>query len=120
VFSSAVLTIMVADMDRAVRFYTETLGAEMRFRAGNEWAEVVLAGLAVGLHPAGSHSSTGPTGGLSVGLQVADMQAAIAALQARGVDFPNGAVPSGNLVLAHFSDPDGTPMYLFAYGGQQG
>lgn len=31
-------TIYVTDMDRAVTFYTETLGLRLTFRAGDHWA----------------------------------------------------------------------------------
>lgn len=41
----SLMTIMVADMDRAVGFYTETLGLALRFRAGNDWAEVNSPGV---------------------------------------------------------------------------
>jgi lactoylglutathione lyase len=112
VFSGANVTIMVSDMERSVRFYTETLELNLSFRVGNEWAEVQAPGVAIGLHPSGGHAATGGSGGMSLGLQVADIQAAMAVLQARGIEFPNGWRPSGDLRLADFSDPDGTPLYL--------
>ena len=37
---SGVATIFVSDMDRAVRFYTETLGLKMEYRAGDHWAQI--------------------------------------------------------------------------------
>ena len=112
-FSGGNLTIMVSDMERSIRFYTETLGLPLKFRAGNEWAEVDGPGVAIGLHPAGGHAPTGPGGGMSLGLQVADIEAALAALKSRGVDFPSGWHQSGDLKLAEFGDPDGTQLYLF-------
>ena len=112
-FTGANLTIMVSDFDRAVRFYTETLGLTLKFRAGNDWAEIEAPGVAIGLHPSGGHSATGGAGGMSLGLMVTDIESAITTLQAKGVDFPRGWQPSGNLRLAPFADPDGTPLYLF-------
>src|SRR5262249_26868336 len=34
-------TVYVSDMDRSVRFYTETLGLKLKHRFGNHWAEVI-------------------------------------------------------------------------------
>jgi len=116
-FSGANLTIMVSDFDRAVRFYTETLGLTLKFRAGDDWAEVEAPGVAIGLHPSGGHSPTGGGGGMSLGLMVADIESAIATLKDKGVDFPQGWQPSGNLRMANFADPDGTPLYLFQFAG---
>ena len=50
-------TIFVSDMDRAVRFYTESLGLKLQYRAGDHWAQVEAGdGLCIGLHPAGPDS----------------------------------------------------------------
>jgi predicted enzyme related to lactoylglutathione lyase len=106
---------MVSDFDRSVRFYTQTLELKLKFRAGDEWAEIEAPGVAIGLHPSGGHAPTGGGGGLSLGLQVPDIEAAIETLKARGVDFPHGWRPSGELRLADFGDPDGTPLYLFQH-----
>lgn len=112
-FSGANLTIMATDFDRSLRFYTETLGLKLKYRAGSEWAEIEAPGVAIGLHPAGGYAPVGGGGGMSLGLMVADIEEAIRTLTARGVDFPNGWQPSGNLRLANFADPDGTQLYLF-------
>ena len=112
-FTGGNLTIMVSDMERSVRFYTEALGLGLKFRAGSEWAEVEAPGVSIGLHPSGGHSPTGAGGGMSLGLQVNDIEAAIEALKARGVAFPHGWRATGERRLANFSDPDGTPLYLF-------
>ena len=37
-FRGGVVTIDVSDMDRAVRFYAETLGFRLKERHGNHWA----------------------------------------------------------------------------------
>ena len=46
------ITVMVTDFDRAVRFYTETLGMTLRSRYASEWAEVEASGFVIGLHRA--------------------------------------------------------------------
>ncbi len=44
-------TIFVTDMDRAVRFYTETLGLGLKYRAGDHFAMIDAGGgLTIGLH----------------------------------------------------------------------
>src|SRR5581483_2474031 len=41
-FSSGNVTVYVADMDRAVRFYSEVLGLKLAYRFGNHWASIEL------------------------------------------------------------------------------
>lgn len=112
-YDGALVTIMVADMDRAVRFYTETLGLSLKVRMGNGWAEIQAPGLLIGLHglvPQAPPPRAGTS--VSIGLGVADIEAAVATLQQKGVQF-HGPIADGTAVrLAHFADPDGTPLYL--------
>jgi len=111
-FQTGNVTVMVSDFDRAVRFYTETLGLDLRFRSGNHWAEVSTGGLTIGLHEAGEHSpEPGAQGALSIGLQVGDLAGAIDDLAGKGVAFGQ-VVEDGPIKLAYFSDPDGNPLYL--------
>ncbi|MHC4579517.1 MAG: VOC family protein [Planctomycetota bacterium] len=111
-FQSGNVTVMVSDFERAVRFYTETLGLELRFRSGDEWAEVTTQGLTVGLHKAGTQGPRpGAEGALSIGLQVAEIAAAMERLQERGIRFGQ-VVEDGPVKLAFLGDPDGNPLYL--------
>src|SRR5579885_3119299 len=50
-FKKAYVTVMVADLDKAVDFYTNVLGLYEDLRFGDSWAEMVAEGLTVGLHP---------------------------------------------------------------------
>jgi catechol 2,3-dioxygenase-like lactoylglutathione lyase family enzyme len=113
-FTDGNLTIMVSDFERSLRFYTETLGLALKFRAGNEWAEVAAPGVSIGLHPAGGHAPTGAGGGMSLGLQVSDIESAIETLEGRGVEFPrgwraSGAWPTSPTPTAHSSTCSRTP-----------
>jgi catechol 2,3-dioxygenase-like lactoylglutathione lyase family enzyme len=46
-------TIIVQDMDRSIRFYTEVLGLKLTNRSGNDWATVSAGeALQIGIHPA--------------------------------------------------------------------
>jgi catechol 2,3-dioxygenase-like lactoylglutathione lyase family enzyme len=82
-------TIFVADMDAAVRFYTETLGLELLERYGNHWASVDGGhGLTIGLHPASAENPAGRVGSISIGFRSSDpIRDTVATLKARGVVF---------------------------------
>jgi catechol 2,3-dioxygenase-like lactoylglutathione lyase family enzyme len=111
---NSLVTIMVGNMDRSVSFYTETLGMPLRFRAGNDWAEVTSPGVKIGLHPArpGAPPSAN-NGGMSLGFEIDNLETAMDDLRARGVDFPAPIIEGGGERIANFADPDGTPLYLY-------
>src|SRR5260221_10157655 len=66
--SKGITTIFVTDMDRSIRFYTETLGLRLAQRFGNHWAQVETEQLVIGLHPASAQSPAGRNGSITVGL----------------------------------------------------
>src|ERR1700716_1513518 len=104
---------MAADMDRAVGFYVEKLGLELKVRYGNEWAEVAAPGVTFGLHQArGPIARSDPNIGISIGLEVDDIEEAVGELKAKGVLFPAPIRETNDLREASFADPDGTPLYL--------
>jgi catechol 2,3-dioxygenase-like lactoylglutathione lyase family enzyme len=108
-------TIYVSDMDRAVAFYTESLGLKLAFRAGNHWATIDAgAGFQLGLHPAGPSSPTpGVTGGITVGLAVDEpIEQVVDTLRTRGVAVRSPVSDEGMLRLAFLADPDGNQLYL--------
>jgi catechol 2,3-dioxygenase-like lactoylglutathione lyase family enzyme len=116
-YTGGILTIMVSDFDRAVRFYTETLGLTLKLRAGDGWAEVEAPGVQIGLHAAGPHGpQPGGAGGMSLGLQVDDLEQAMATLRERGVEFAPPTQGEGAR-FAFFHDPDQTPLYLWEAKG---
>ncbi len=113
-------TLLVADLDRAVRFYVETLGFKLRVRNGPHWAEVDAGGgLVLGLHTAPEHGGPRPGahGSISIGLEVNQPIAEVVqVLSNRGVVF-QGPVrepirEGGAVKLAFFADPDGNALYL--------
>jgi catechol 2,3-dioxygenase-like lactoylglutathione lyase family enzyme len=109
------ITVYVAEMDRAVRFYTETLGLRLRERFGDHWAAVDAgAGLIIGLHPATREISAGRPGSMAIGFEAtAPIEQAVTTLTARGVTFSGGVVGDKAGKFAFFADPDGNPCYLF-------
>jgi catechol 2,3-dioxygenase-like lactoylglutathione lyase family enzyme len=109
--------IPVNDHDRAIAFYVDHLGFEVRrdatFGGGMRWVEVAPPGAAttIALAPTPSGKSTGVDTG--VRLSVADAGAAHAALRAAGVDVDSEvmrwvAVPP----MFSFRDPDGNTLYV--------
>jgi catechol 2,3-dioxygenase-like lactoylglutathione lyase family enzyme len=109
-------TIYVGDMDRAVTFYTETLGLRLLFRSGDHWASIDAGeGLQLGLHPASSRSPTpGTVGAVTVGFTVDEpIEQVISTLKKRGVALQGPVVDdAGRLKLAFFADPDGNQLYM--------
>jgi catechol 2,3-dioxygenase-like lactoylglutathione lyase family enzyme len=108
------VTIYVSDMERAVRFYTQTLGLRVKQRGGPGYTAIDVGGFEIGLH--GAHEGgprPGSGGSMSVGFYVDEPIAAVAArLRAAGVEVDGPKPGGGPIQLAHFRDPDGNPLYL--------
>lgn len=110
---AALATVMVSDFEAAVRFYRDVLGLEEKVRHGNHWAEYATPdGFRVALHEAREGTPLPPSGGVSVGFDVADIDLARAELESRGVKFEGPTITSPPVRLAFFVDPDGYPLYL--------
>jgi catechol 2,3-dioxygenase-like lactoylglutathione lyase family enzyme len=113
------VVVPVSDQDRAIAFYTETLGLEKRadapFGGGYRWVEVAPPGAATTIAivppPEGR-----PTGGKETGitLQTDDIDAVHAELKARGADVDAEVSRMGEGVppLCWFRDPDGNTLML--------
>jgi catechol 2,3-dioxygenase-like lactoylglutathione lyase family enzyme len=109
-YSESQITLMVPDMDEAVRFYTEALGLRLKTRYGKEFAVVEAPGLTIGLHPMARDQSS-RSHPMSIGLGVDSLETAMEQLSARGVKF--GAIAEDPPVrIAYFAGPGGTPLYL--------
>ena len=107
-------TVFIRDMDRAVAFYSETLGLKLRNRYGDEWAEIDAGGLTIGLHPpSAAGPEPGAAGAMQIGLNVTEpIGKVVEALKSRGVAFQGPIVDDGPVKLAFFTDPDGNTLYL--------
>lgn len=113
--TSGLVTIYVTDMERAVDFYTETLGLELDYRGGPSWAVVRAPdGFGVGLHRTMSDGDGDVANGwTTLGFRVrGDLDEVVAELQARGVVFVNERTEDTAVPLAYFEDPDGNLVYL--------
>ncbi|MHC4220368.1 MAG: VOC family protein [Planctomycetota bacterium] len=112
-------TIFVDDLQRAVEFYTDTLGLKLQFRAEEHFAMIDAGrGFQIGLHPPGPRAPRpGTPGSIQVGLTVArPIDEVVSALEAKGVSFQKHegrvVVNDGPVKLAFFTDPDGNDLYL--------
>ena len=108
-------TVYVSDMDRAVNFYSETLGLKLQHRAGPGWAQLDAGkGLILGLH--GTHQGgppPGQNGSTVLGFELDEpMDQAYQKLAQRGVTFHGPIQDTEHVRLAYFSDPDGNNFYL--------
>jgi predicted enzyme related to lactoylglutathione lyase len=107
------IQVGVTSLDRAITFYTRTLGFELTERRDDlKFAHVQtnVPGLELGLNevvnPRGS-------GSMVLNIGVVDLVAARRALEARGVKFTGETVViPGKVALAPFADPDGNVLRL--------
>jgi DNA-binding transcriptional ArsR family regulator/catechol 2,3-dioxygenase-like lactoylglutathione lyase family enzyme len=116
--------VPVRDQTRAVEFYTQRLGFELRrdeaMGPDARWIEVAPPGARTAIvpYPAGFVPGGAEPGGFTnVVLACADARAAFAELTARGVEFtePPAEQPWGG-VLAQFRDADGNVFVLVQDG----
>ena len=93
----------VADMDRAVAFYRDTLGLTLKF-ASHEWSEFVTGETILALHPG---SLENPAGSTHLGFGTPDVQAFHRTMSAAGVRFTKNPEPLHGVTLAEFEDSEG-------------
>ena len=107
--------VPVRDQERALAFYTETLGFETRMDApfaGGRWIEVAPAGAATTI--AIVEAPEAPVPGIVVSLATENADDAHAALAGRGVDADAEVIRMGEYVppMFTFRDPDGNQFRM--------
>jgi catechol 2,3-dioxygenase-like lactoylglutathione lyase family enzyme len=112
--TGGIVTVFVSDMDRAVRFYTDTLGLKLIYRFGNQWASIEAGGgLMIGLHPASEPSPAGRKGSTVIGLALNQpIDGVVADLKKRGVKVSSDILEDNASRVAYLEDPDGNELYL--------
>ena len=96
--------LMVADMTRAMRFYTEAFAVSVGI-SSPYWSEFTVAGTNIALHPGGSGSET-RTG---LGFEVKDLDAALQRATEVGgrIASPPRNRPEERIRVAEFADTEG-------------
>jgi predicted enzyme related to lactoylglutathione lyase len=109
----AAVWLPVTDMARAVEFYGQTLGLDVR-EHDDDWSEVDANGLRIGLNGSESESPRGDGGALIAFQPDGELEQEVERLRGAGVDFPDGISehPWGRIVP--FKDPDGNDLQLYA------
>jgi predicted enzyme related to lactoylglutathione lyase len=98
----------VADMDRAVTFYRDTLGLALKFSSPG-WSEFATGETTLALHPA---SAENPAGTTHLGFGATDVAAVHRDLAAKGVRFTRPPTPEHGITLAEFVDSEGARCSL--------
>ena len=119
---STYATLPVADLDRARRFYSETLGIEeqMATEGGVMYSS---GGTSFFVYP----SRTRPAGHTQMSWRVADIKNEVAELRAHGIELERFEIPGvesehginhvgPNVWTAWFKDPDGNLLGLTQIG----
>jgi len=110
------VSIRVRDLDKATKFYTETLGLPEIFRMD----EMNLRGYGVGDNSATINIEPGKAS-MQLIVQVGRVEEARKALEAKGVKFegPTQTIPNIGKAAA-FKDPDGNELLLMDYTIEHG
>lgn len=115
--SNGMATLYVADMDNAVRFYTNALGLRLKWRHENNIAMVDAGpGLTIALHPitAAAPAPPGTKGSVQLGFVVDEpIERVVALLQERGARVGGDIVTFDGGKCVVIEDPDGNVMYLW-------
>ncbi len=113
--------VFVTDWERAIRFYTETLGIPVAFRSDElGWAQLATGEGQLALErvaPGDAESEALVGRFVGVSLEVPDIEATHGTLVQRGVEFlaPPARQAWGG-TLAHLRDPDGNVITLLGSG----
>ena len=106
------LSVPVTDMERATRFYRDTLGLEQvsergfpEFQLGENVSLYLIDMEQIGQQFTAPHTA-------HIALRVVDVEEARRELEARGVEFHGETRDSSVCHMAFFSDPDGNALML--------
>jgi predicted enzyme related to lactoylglutathione lyase len=107
------ITLPTEDFDRAIEFYGTTLGLEESIRYGAmPGIEFETGSLTLSIIESKAFGIEFAPHTHPVALHVADVAAARAELESRGVEFGAATLDSGVCHMAHFRDPDGNVLML--------
>jgi len=105
--------LMVQDMERAIRFYRDVVGLDVKFES-REWTELAYGDTVIALHGGG----TGAVHTTGLSIQVRDIGAACQEVEAgsgRIASSPKER-PGEPIILAEVIDTEGNVFSLTEYG----
>jgi predicted enzyme related to lactoylglutathione lyase len=107
------VSVPTRDLAAAMTFYGETLGLPCSAHTeGRPFAEFETGSLTIGIIEPDKMGLTYAPNSNYIALHVDDVEAARAALEARGVSFERETFDTGVCHMAFFSDPDGNALML--------
>jgi catechol 2,3-dioxygenase-like lactoylglutathione lyase family enzyme len=107
------VNIATQDLDRAKRFYGETLGLQRNPRSSDAWPEYETGNLSLLLADTAKTGVAFSPSNNAVALRVPDVDAARRRLEEAGVEFEFAEVyDTGVCHMAFFRDPDGNALIL--------
>ena len=109
------------DVNRAVAFYTQQLGFELKHQQGDAFASVSCGGMDLllsgakssGARPLPDGQEQTPGGWNRLVLAVSDLASVVAAMKERGVRFRSDIVVGAGGKQIQVFDPDENPVELF-------
>lgn len=109
----AAVWVPVQDMERAVGFYRDVLGLEVRSQQ-SDWSEIDAGGVMIGLNgreQTAAHSA----GGAVISFQPdGSLEDEVEVLKGKGVDFTGGISDHDWGRIIPFKDPDGNDLQFYA------
>jgi catechol 2,3-dioxygenase-like lactoylglutathione lyase family enzyme len=109
------VALSVPDIDKAVAYYTKTMGFPEAFRSTDEKGQIALVYVQISkntfveLQPANPQR---PPGINHFGLHVENMNAATAMFKQRGANVSDTRVSATKAILANITDPNGVRIEL--------
>jgi predicted enzyme related to lactoylglutathione lyase len=108
----ATVWLPVSDMDRALQFYSETLGLDIEEHQ-EDWSLVTAGAVSIGLNGRDEEASGGEGGAVIAFRPSDEIEDAVEALAAEGVEIAGGVTEHPWGKVATFRDPDGNELQLY-------
>jgi catechol 2,3-dioxygenase-like lactoylglutathione lyase family enzyme len=105
------ISVPVQDMERATRFYTETLGIRNASREA-AWPELETGNISLYLVDPTKIGATFAPHTAHIALRVPDVADARQQLEEMGVEFEGQILDTGVCQMTFFKDPDGNALML--------
>ena len=105
------VSVPVQDMERAKRFYSETLGIHSP-NLDDGWPEFETGSVSLYLVDPTQFGEEFKPHGAHIALRVPDVAAARATLEEAGIEFQNETLDTGVCHMAFFADSEGNALML--------